>query len=90
MPPCLVGDEAVVSCQSCRSRKQLFNGEVAIHFPGHDGLAKPIVRVFPKLTVCLDCGAAQFNLPEREIAGSRDGAPVDRALVSSGGGESGA
>jgi hypothetical protein len=60
--------EAVMSCLSCGSvRNRLFNGEVAIHFPGFDGLNKPIVWVFPNLTVCLDCGQAQFNIPDREL-----------------------
>lgn len=39
--------EAVISCQSCGSvHNRLFSGEVAIHFPGFDGLSKPIVWVF--------------------------------------------
>jgi hypothetical protein len=60
--------EAVMSCQSCGSvRNRLFNGEVAIHFPGFDGLNNPIVWVFPNLTVCLDCGQAKFNIPGREL-----------------------
>ena len=57
-----------MSCQSCGSvRNRLFNGEVAVHFPRLDGLNKPIVWVFPKLTVCLDCGRATFIIPEKEL-----------------------
>jgi hypothetical protein len=41
---------------------------IAIHFPGLQGLDKPIVWVFPKLLVCLNCGAAQFAIPESELS----------------------
>ena len=55
-------------CQACGSLQQrTFNGEVAIHFSGWDGLNKPIVWVFPKLRVCLDCGFTQFKVSEREL-----------------------
>ena len=54
-------------CHACGSAQQkTFNGEVAIHFSGWGGLNKPIVWVFPKLRVCLDCGLTQFKVPERE------------------------
>lgn len=69
-----------VGCLSCSSKnQQLFNGEVAVHFPGIDGLNKPIVWVFPKLTVCVECGVAQFTVPERELAVLATGAQVDGA-----------
>jgi hypothetical protein len=71
-----------MSCQSCGSlRNQLFNGELAIHFPGRDGLTKQIVWVFPKLTVCLDCGEARFTVPERELSVLVKGTPVEGAVV---------
>jgi hypothetical protein len=44
-----------------------FSGEIAIHFPGLDGLDKPIVWVFPKLLVCLDCGFTEFEVPKNEL-----------------------
>ena len=48
-------------CKSCGSLNQgNFNGEVAIHFPGLKNIDKPIVWVFPKVTVCLDCGTAEI------------------------------
>jgi len=57
-----------MSCKSCQSAKQHhFNGEVAIHFPGIEGLDKPIVWVFPKLLVCLNCGFTEFAIPETEV-----------------------
>ena len=55
-------------CGSCQSaNKRIFNGEIAIHFPGLEGLDKPIVWVFPKLLVCLNCGFTEFAVPEAEL-----------------------
>jgi len=54
-------------CQSENWRN--FGAEVAIHFPGLKGLDKPIVWVFPKLLVCLDCGFTEFAIPETELQG---------------------
>ena len=57
-----------MSCKSCESENQRnLNGEIAIHFPGLEGLDKPIVWVFPKLLVCLDCGFTEFAIPESEL-----------------------
>jgi hypothetical protein len=57
-----------MSCKSCQSENQyLFNGEVAIHFPGLQGLDKPIVWVFPKLLVCFNCGFTEFVVPKTEL-----------------------
>jgi hypothetical protein len=58
-------------CHGCGSdRLSRFNGEIAIHFPGLDGLNKPIVGVFPNVLLCLNCGIAQFAVPEPETAQS--------------------
>lgn len=38
-----------------------------MHFSGLQGLDKPIVWIFPKLLVCLDCGFAEFAIPETEL-----------------------
>jgi hypothetical protein len=63
-----------MSCHSCGSvRNTGFNGEVAIHFPGLDGLDKPIVWVFPKLEVCLACGFTEFSVPESETRALSEG-----------------
>ena len=57
-----------MSCKSCHSEHQSnFGGEVAIHFPGLDGLNQPIVWVFPNLVVCLECGFTEFAIPEAEV-----------------------
>jgi hypothetical protein len=50
-------------CKRCASDNQSsFNGEVAVHFPGLEGLDKPVVWVFPKLAVCLNCGVTEFTV----------------------------
>ena len=74
-----------MSCQSCESvNNRVFNGEFAIHFPGLDGLDKPIVWVFPKVSVCLDCGTAQFSIPEDELKVLVTGAPVNGTVTLDG------
>jgi hypothetical protein len=54
-----------MKCHSCGStRQRIFGGEIALHFPGIDGLTKPIVWSFPNVTVCLECGSAEFAVPK--------------------------
>ena len=69
-------------CKQCSSsRLDGFASEIALHFPGLDGLNKPIVWVFPSSSVCLDCGLAQFAIPEKELEVLRTGVPVEGAAV---------
>jgi hypothetical protein len=73
-----------MNCMNCGSdNRQIFNGELAIHFPGFDGLDKPIVWVFPKLSVCLNCGFTEFSVPARELSVLRHGKPVEGAVPGS-------
>jgi hypothetical protein len=56
-------------CKSCQSESQQeLSAEMIVHFSGLEGLDKPIVWVFPKLTVCMDCGFTEFAIPETELA----------------------
>jgi hypothetical protein len=71
-----------MTCKGCHSDKQsVFNGELAIHFPGLEGLNKHIVWVFPKLLVCLHCGFTELAVPERELQVLTQGSPVEGAVV---------
>jgi hypothetical protein len=71
-----------MTCKGCHSDKHsVFNGEIAIHFPGLEGLDKPIVWVFPKLVVCLHCGSTEFTVPKRELQVLEQGSPVEGAVV---------
>jgi hypothetical protein len=55
-------------CKSCGSVNQgEFRAEMAIHSPGLKNIDKPIVWVFPEVVVCLNCGTAQFAVPEAEL-----------------------
>jgi len=63
-----------MSCKRCASEQQKdFNGELAIHFPGMEGIHKPIVWVFPKLWVCLRCGFGEFVVPEEQVTQLNNG-----------------
>jgi len=56
-------------CPSCASTRRMeFLGEICLHFLGGlESLHKPLIWVFPKVLVCLDCGSAQFSIPEAEL-----------------------
>ena len=64
---CATGDNH--RCNSCTSSRQMeFLGEICMHFQGGlESLNKPVVWAFPKVVVCLDCGSAQFAVPETEL-----------------------
>jgi hypothetical protein len=63
-----------MTCKRCACDKvKEFNGELAIHFPGLEGLEKPIVWVFPELVICLGCGLVQFVLSDEELAQLKNG-----------------
>ena len=71
-----------MTCKRCGSdRKSVFNGEIAVHFRGLKGLEKPIVWMFPKLLVCLDCGVTEFAVPERELGVIVKGTALEGAIV---------
>lgn len=63
------GRKEFMQCRRCGTSQsvQKFGGEVALHFPGRDGLNKPIVWVFPQILACLDCGIAEFEVPEEQL-----------------------
>ena len=55
-------------CKSCGSIKQgKFSAEMGIRFLGLKNIDKPVVWVFPELVVCLDCGTAEFAVPEAQL-----------------------
>lgn len=66
-----------MACKSCGSVNQKkFSGEMGIHCPGLKNIDKPLVCIFPELVVCLDCGYAEFAVPEAEL---RELAKIDAA-----------
>ena len=55
-------------CPACLSSNQEeFPSEINIHFPGRTNWIQPTVWVFPKVLVCLDCGASLFTTPKEEL-----------------------
>lgn len=57
-----------MACKRCCSDNQRkFTVEMNIHFPGREGLDKPTVWLFPEVVVCLDCGVAEFSIPEADL-----------------------
>jgi hypothetical protein len=55
-------------CKSCGSvNVNKFIGEMGIRSAGLKNIDKPVVWVFPNLVVCLDCGIAEFAVPETEL-----------------------
>ena len=56
-------------CSFCQSSHQAeFLAEVNIHLHGLKNLKNPGVLVFPKILICLYCGASRFSIPENELA----------------------
>ena len=55
-------------CKKCGSEHQTeFSAEINVHLPGHKGLDKAAVLIFPKLLVCLGCGFTEFTIAENEL-----------------------
>jgi hypothetical protein len=56
---------ACISCGAANHGKYL--AEVDIHFPGLRNAGKKPVLVFPEILICLNCGKAEFTVPEDEL-----------------------
>jgi hypothetical protein len=66
-----------MSCPLCGSRNQGgFPTEMMIHSTGLKHVDKPGVWLFPKLLVCLECGASRFRVPKKELALLAGSTPV--------------
>jgi len=75
-----------VPCKQCHAEKTgTFSGEVAIHFPGLNGLKKPILWVFPDLVVCLHCGFTEFTVAANELSVLVTGILVTGVAISESG-----
>jgi|SRR5580704_8586765 hypothetical protein len=72
----------LMTCKSCSSENQRkFSSEIIVHFNGLKNLDTPPVFVFPKLLVCLDCGFAEFAIPEAEVCRLGERASAYRATT---------
>jgi len=50
-----------------------------IHFSGPGHLANPGILAFPKIWICLDCGASRFNTPTEELQSLREAPALSAA-----------
>ena len=71
MPLCAIDDcwrEVAMSCGYCGSIKETeLATEINFHIPGPLSSADPGIFVFPKVSVCLDCGCVHFILRRDEM-----------------------
>ena len=62
-------------CKGCGSRKETkFQSEICVHL--EDGLRQPDcppVLAFPEITVCLNCGLAEFSVLASDLERMRQG-----------------
>lgn len=57
-----------MQCESCGSANPAkFVAEMGIRSPGLKNIDEPPVWAFPELAVCLNCGTAEFVVPESEL-----------------------
>lgn len=55
-------------CIACGSDKQAkFTAEIALHILGLNNLDKPQLLLFPEISVCMNCGNAEFTVPEAQL-----------------------
>lgn len=55
-------------CKSCGAvNRRKFTAEIGIHSSGLKNIDLPVVWVFPELAVCVECGTAEFAVPEVEL-----------------------
>ena len=71
-------------CSACHSRNlREFDSEITIHIEvGIDDLTKSNVLVFPKITICMDCGFMQGQIKEDDFSPSRPGADHEKGPLT--------
>jgi hypothetical protein len=62
-----------MSCPSCASLNQAeFPTEMMIHSSSLAHIVNPGVLAFPRVSICLDCGASRFTTSDAELRILRD------------------
>jgi len=62
-----------MGCRFCKSPDlRAFAAEMNIHFPGRENLDTPSVWAFPPVTICLECGCADFLVHGEVLQKLRD------------------
>lgn len=56
-------------CTTCGSEDlRKLMGEIGIHVPAlENNIGRPALWVFPEIVICLNCGNAEFVVPEPEL-----------------------
>jgi hypothetical protein len=55
----------LMACKSCSSEHlQKLSSEMILHFSGLKRLDQPPIFATPEIVVCIDCGFAEFAIPE--------------------------
>lgn len=55
-------------CRACGSEKLgEYPAEISLHLAGRKNIDRPAVLVFPEIHVCVECGVAEFVVPEAEL-----------------------
>jgi hypothetical protein len=68
-----------MSCKSCGSlNRSKFHCGDGHPFPGLKNIDEPVVWVISELTVCLDCGTAEFTVPKAEVLSLLKATPLRR------------
>jgi hypothetical protein len=72
-----------MACKAWGSdRLSVSSGEIAILLPGGEGPTKPIVWLFPKLLLCLNCGVAELAIPDTELSVLAESSPPAAVCAS--------
>jgi hypothetical protein len=50
-----------------------FTAEMMLHFSGVVRIDNPGVLAFPRVSVCMDCGASRFSTSDAELQELREG-----------------
>ena len=68
--------ESDAHCKHCEQALTSFASEIAIHLHFPEAYRKRHAFVFPRLSVCLNCGLVQFKLRESQIEQLRRSTPT--------------
>jgi hypothetical protein len=61
-----------MSCPKCSlGHQEEFLAEMVVHPHGLKNLDNSGILLFPKLSVCLECGYVQFTVPQNGISAAR-------------------
>jgi len=67
-------------CSLCESPDyRVFTAEMNIHFPGRENFETSTLWAFPTVTICVNCGCAEFALHGEPLQKLREGSTKSQA-----------